>query len=459
MRTWLNNPAHLAPLASFRILFGALIVYSTLRFWANGWIASQYVDPTLLFPFYGCEWLPRPSETGMYLLFGGMAIGGIGVMLGLFYRYATALFFLCFTYVELMDRANYLNHYYFVTIIAAVLLFLPAGKMAAVDLRFQPENGRSQAPWWMVNMPRILITLLYFFAGLAKLQPEWLGEALPMRIWLPVHADMPLLGPMLDEPWVAYAFSWAGACFDLFVGFALWFKRTRLLAYVAVLAFHALTWALFPIGVFPLMMMVLTLVFFPASSHQKAFALLRLPLPSKGTYAFRPILSRVVGGFFVVFLSFQITYPFRYLLYPGDLLWNEEGYRFSWRVMLMEKAGNASFFVKDARYPGEKEVTLGSYLTPNQEKQLATQPDMLVYFAHWIAEEYAKQGVQSPKVRAEVWVSLNGDGSQLFIDPYVDLSKAQDSFQHQDWIIPRDSVITQDELHVRRAEMKQSHGW
>ena len=43
----------------------------------------------------------------------------------------------------------------------------------------------------------------------------------------------------------------------------------------------------------------------------------------------------------------QILIPFRSLIYPGELFWTEEGYRFSWRVMLMEKAGYASFKIVD----------------------------------------------------------------------------------------------------------------
>lgn len=459
MKAWLNRPVHLAPLAVFRILFGALALYSTLRFAAYGWIETLYIDPTLLFPFYGWEWLPRPSAMGMYALFAIMGVGALGTMLGWFYRWSIAAFWVCFTYVELLDRANYLNHYYFVTLVAAALILLPAAKMASIDVLRSPHKGKQAAPWWAVNFPRILITLLYFYAGIAKLQSEWLLDAMPMKMWLPVHADMPLIGGLLDEPWVAYAFSWAGAGFDLLVGFALWFKHLRKWAYVAVLCFHTVTWLLFPIGVFPLMMMVLTLVFFPASTHMKALRFLRIPLSDSGVYCFPKRSKHAVGWGFALLMLAQVLYPFRHALYPGDLFWNEEGYRFSWRVMLMEKAGNASFFVKDARYPGEQEVTLGTYLTPNQVKQLATQPDMLVYFAHWIGQEYASQGVHDPKVRAEVWVSLNGKGSQLFIEPYFNLMEAQDGFHHQDWVIPRDSVITQDALQLQRPQLKLARGW
>jgi hypothetical protein len=40
--------------------------------------------------------------------------------------------------------------------------------------------------------------------------------------------------------------------------------------------------------------------------------------------------------FISCFIAFQLLFPFRYLCYPNELFWTEE-FRFSWRVMLMEK--------------------------------------------------------------------------------------------------------------------------
>jgi hypothetical protein len=53
----------------------------------------------------------------------------------------------------------------------------------------------------------------------------------------------------------------------------------------------------------------------------------------------------------------SITVPFRYLCYPNELFWTEEGFRFSC-VMLMEKAGYATFKVKDA--VTKKEITINN---------------------------------------------------------------------------------------------------
>ena len=54
-------------------------------------------------------------------------------------------------------------------------------------------------------------------AGIAKLGSDWLIHAQPLKIWLARHADLPGIGPILDEPWLAHVASWAGAGFDLLV--------------------------------------------------------------------------------------------------------------------------------------------------------------------------------------------------------------------------------------------------
>jgi hypothetical protein len=89
----------------------------------------------------------------------------------------------------------------------------------------------------------------------------------------------------------------------------------------------------------------------------------------------------------------QLLLPFRFLLYPGKLYWTEEGYRFSWRVMLMEKGGTAVFHIKDpCNRCNRAEIDNTKYLTQMQETMMATQPDMILQYAHLLAAELQKPG-------------------------------------------------------------------
>jgi len=137
-----------------------------------------------------------------------------------------------------------------------------------------------------------------------------------------------------------------------------------------------------------------------------------------------------------VYVLLQMVLPFRYLLYPGTLFWTEEGYRFSWRVMLMEKWGTAFFYIKDPQTGRKGEVDNSKFLTPMQERMMATQPDMILQYAHYLGNEYAKRGIKNPIVTAECYVTLNGSGSRLYVDSSIDLSKQNENFFHKKWILP-----------------------
>ncbi|MES1160755.1 MAG: HTTM domain-containing protein, partial [Bacteroidota bacterium] len=127
---------------------------------------------------------------------------------------------------------------------------------------------------------------------------------------------------------------------------------------------------------------------------------------------------------------------FRFLLYPGSLYWTEEGYRFSWRVMLMEKSGTSFFYVKDPVTGRRGEVNNAKFLTPLQERMMATQPDMILQYAHYLHTVYTNKGVKDPIITVEDYVTLNGSGSRLYIDSTIDLARQQETFRPTTWILP-----------------------
>jgi hypothetical protein len=153
------------------------------------------------------------------------------------------------------------------------------------------------------------------------------------------------------------------------------------------------------------------------------------------TSSYTPALQPVLLIFFALHFMLQLFLPVRYLLYPGKLFWTEQGYRFSWRVMLMEKNGYTSFIVKDDA-GSIFSVNKSHYLTALQDKMMSTQPDMILQFAHFIADEYKKMRMRDPQVYVEAYVSVNGSRSRLFIDSTVDLARQQESFCNKKWILP-----------------------
>ncbi|NND88679.1 MAG: HTTM domain-containing protein [Flavobacteriaceae bacterium] len=447
VRTYLNTPTEAAPLAVFRIFFGVMMCFSLLRFWYNGWIEKLYIEPAFHFNYYGFEWVRAWGEY-TYLLFIICFIASLGVALGYRYRLSIVVFFLSFTYIELIDKTTYLNHYYFISCLSFLMMFLPAHHYFSLDAKLERIKASFYVQNWTIVAIKVFISIVYIYAGLAKLNSDWLIEAMPLKIWLPSKYDLPLLGDLMQQSWVHYAFSWTGMIYDLSIPILLWIPRTRWFAFIWVVIFHVLTRVLFPIGMFPFIMITSALIFFEAKFHHQILSLLsRIFNISKHKWDQRlktvhiPQLSFLQKYVVLLFIGFQLLFPWRYLAYPGELFWTEEGYRFSWRVMLMEKAGYAQFKVRDGVTGKEFLVDNTDFLTPLQEKQMSFQPDFIIEYAHYLGEHFEKQGHQNVEVFVESYVALNGRLSQPYIDPTINLMKVDDSFSPKEYILPFNDTI------------------
>lgn len=443
VNNYLTRTTHAAPLAVFRIGFGFMMVYSIVRFWAMGWIKTVYLDPTFHFTYYGFEWV-RPLGNYTYLLFFLCVIAALFIALGYKYRIATIVFFSCFTYIELMEKTTYLNHYYFISVVSFLMIFLPAQRYFSLDY-YASAKANATIPRYTTDSLKFLLAIVYFYAGLAKINSDWLLRAMPLKIWLPAKYDLPVLGTFLQQEWVHYAMSWSGMLYDLCIPFLLIYKRTRWFAFGLVVVFHVLTRILFPIGVFPFVMIVSALIFMDNGFHNRVIRGIRFMLKPISklwqpttTAQITPIKkpSNLAVYCIAGILLLQVIVPFRYLAYPGELFWTEEGYRFSWRVMLMEKMGNTQFKIVNKETGSAFYVNNSDFLNPYQEKQMSFQPDFILQYAHYLGDHFTSQGHKNVAVYATCYVALNGRNSQQFIDPTVNLYLIKESFQHKSWVLP-----------------------
>ena len=445
------RPVRAESAAAFRIAFGVLGLAAAVRFAANGWIGDLYIEPARRFAYSGFWWVVKPPEWGIYALFALIAIAAACVALRLLYRAAITAFFALFTYVELIDKTTYLNHYYLVSLLAALMMFLPLGGLASADAAIARRRGgrrgvsRGFISAWTVWALRAQVGAVYVFGGIAKLDSDWLLNAQPLRIWLRHSADLPLIGPALSETWVAYAMSWGGAAFDLsIVGFLLW-SRSRPFAYAALAAFHLATWALFPaIGMFPIIMICLSLIFFPPDWPSALWRRVRRRTAAESesaraspswSWSERLTARRKVGLAVVIAVALlQIAVPLRHFAYPGDARWNEDGARFSWRVMLTERTGHVRFRARDAATGEEWLEYPDDYLTPLQAERMAHQPDMILATARMIAERWRGEG-RAVEVRADAFVTVNGRRAARFVDPETDLASVQPGVLPKRWVL------------------------
>ncbi len=429
-------------------MFGLLGLIVVVRFAAHGWISRIYLEPAHHLSYYGFGWVQAWPGWGIYLHFALLGLASLGVATGYRYRLSITAFFGLFTYIELIDRTTYLNHYYLVSLLSFIMIWLPMGRAWALDSK--KGLGSSVAP----EIPRAVLWLLmaqvglvYFFAGVAKLNPDWLFQAQPLRIWLYNSADIPFLGPFLREAWVAYAFSWGGMIFDLTIaGWLLW-SRSRPFAYGMLVVFHAATALLFPsIGMFPWIMIAVALIFFGPDWPRRAICNVRNTLgPTRRSNSDIPKPNRerrhitwqtksvVLLG--VVFLAIQIALPLRHFAYPGNVHWAEEGYLFSWRVMLTEKKGHVLFRVRALGESREWLVYPDAYLTPGQVERMSYQPDLILATAHIIRDDWVSRGYSPVQVYSDAYASWNGRPAARLIDPSMDLAEVGRVLGPRDWVL------------------------
>lgn len=451
----LFRPVDNASLVAFRIFFGALMFASVVRFWAYGWIRDIYIAPAFHFHWLGFSWLDPWPGLGMYVHFAILGLASVCIMLGLFYRLATVIFFFTFTYVELLEKATYLNHYYLISLLGLLMIFMPLHRSFSIDAWRQPSLRCDTAPAWVLWLLRFQIGVVYFFAGVAKLGPDWLLRGEPLGIWLAAHTNIPLVGPWLAERWVARGASFFGAAFDLSVVFFLLHDRTRKWAYVLVVVFHAITGYLFPIGIFPWVMSFSALIFFPADWPR----LLLAKIPRFASWGQKdspqnaPVDYDVVGKgswirrlgltFLGIYILLQVLIPLRRFLYPGNTAWTEEGFRFAWRVMLVEKVGFVEYRVRDVKTGRETILDPARYLSPLQLKMMAVSPDMILEMAQFIARDEKKRG-KDVEVRADAFVTMNGRPSRRLVDLNTNLALEEDSIWPKRWILPMDESSSKD---------------
>ncbi|MBZ0233429.1 MAG: HTTM domain-containing protein, partial [Deltaproteobacteria bacterium] len=260
-----HRPVDIASLAAFRIIFGLVMFGGIVRFLFTGWIEAMYGQPRFFFHYPGFDWVEPWSVTGMYVHYGVLAGLALAIAAGAWHRVVTPLFVLGFAYTQLLDVTNYLNHHYLVVLLGTLLAVLPAHRAWSVDAWRDPSLRADRVPAWVVWLLRFQVGVVYVFAGLAKAQPDWLLHAQPLNVWMSARTDTPLVGPWLDERWLAYAMSWGGFLFDATIVLWLSWRRTRLPAYLVLCGFHAAVGYFFNIGMFPFIMTTSALVFFSPS--------------------------------------------------------------------------------------------------------------------------------------------------------------------------------------------------
>jgi vitamin K-dependent gamma-carboxylase len=317
------------------------------------------------------------------------------------------------------------------------LIFLPAHRAWSVDAWRKPGLRLNAVPAWTLNLLRFQVGIVYFFAGVAKLNADWLFRAEPLGIWLAARGDLPVIGHWLGQHWVAFGASWFGAAFDLSIVFFLLWKRSRALAYLAVIFFHLMTLLLFNIGMFPWVMLVAATVFFapdwarkfiPFANIQHRTSNIQPPTHLVPTARTQPALLAALG----VYAAIQLALPLRSFFHTTPAGWSYAGFNCAWRVMIVEKTGYVEFNAFDPVSDRRWSISTEDYLTPRQEALMAQDPDLIHQMARHLAADLESRGFKQIQIHADAFATLNGRPSQRLIDPNVNLAARVP----ERWIVP-----------------------
>jgi hypothetical protein len=436
-------PIDIAWLVYFRIAFGALMSLEAARYLLHGHVTRYYVEPEYLFTYLGFDWVRPWPGYGMYIHVALLGVFAFAMAAGFLYRISSALFFLAFTYVFLLDKARYLNHFYLIALLGFLMVILPAHRAVSLDAARHPAIRSATVPAWTLWLVRTQLGLVYFYAGVAKLNGDWL-HAEPMLHWLQGRSGYPVLGPLLAQDWLAWVMSYGAVLLDLLAAPLLLWRRTRPWTFAIAVFFHIANTFLFSIGIFPWLMIAATLIFFPPGWPRR-IPVLRSALQSEelagGGAPSAPARPRLTIAFLCLYLAVQVLVPLRHLLYPGNVAWTEEGHRFSWRMKLRSKDGWIRFLVTDLDTGRSWTVNPEDELSSRQARKMAGVPDMVIQYAHHIAERERAAGRPRVRVQARSRVSLNGRRPQLIVDPEADLAAEPRSLLPARWILPLEEPL------------------
>lgn len=425
------TPVNNSPLIVFRILFGAIMLMEFGKSIARGWVDEVYIRAPFRFTFIGFEFLQHMNGEKMYWYFGAGCLVSVMVALGLFYRYSSFLLAILWTGVYFSQKAHYNNHFYLMVIICWMMFIVPAHRRASLDVKLGLVKPTNECYRWCIQLFIIQIAIVYTYAAIAKLYPDWLN-ALPAKIWFANKQKHHYFGYLFQQEWFAYFVSYSGIVFDFLIVPMLLWRRTRVLAVIAMLIFHQFNKLTFGIGVFPYLAMSLNVFFFPGKTFDNTVGIETQPFP----YPVWTITQqRNITIIFSLYIIWQILTPFRHHLYKGDVVWTEEGHRMAWRMMLRSKKGDAVFMVKDKNSDSNWAVYPEDHMLRYQARNVATKPDFIWQFARRLKHKYKREGYDVA-VYVQSMCSVNGRPKRLLIDPNVDIAAAEwKHFSHNEWVL------------------------
>lgn len=299
-----------SPLIVFRIFFGLLIACESFGAIMTGWVKKVLIEPQFTFSFIGLEWLQPLPNNLMYGYFVLMGILGIFIMLGLKYTYSIITYTFLWAGVYFMQKSSYNNHYYLLLLISFCMIFLPANKYKSLDVKFGFIEDKQTMPKWVSLLFITQILIVYFYASIAKIYPDWLDGTFTRNL-LQGTTTRPFFLELFSQKWFYMFIAYTGIVFDLLIVPLFLFKKTRTIALICSVIFHTFNAIVLQIGIFPFFALTFILFFYEPETIRKIF-LKDKPISNHEKLDFST--SKVFKYLFIPYTIIQIALPLKHLL-------------------------------------------------------------------------------------------------------------------------------------------------
>ncbi|XP_062913193.1 vitamin K-dependent gamma-carboxylase isoform X1 [Mobula hypostoma] len=460
----LNRPTDPASLGVFRLLFGLLMTLDIPQERGLSSLDHKYFDELVVCRFPLFNFLKPLPLDWMYVVFVTMWLGAIGIMLGCFYRLSCLMFLVPYWYNFFLDKTAWNNHSYLYGLIGFQLTLMDANRYWSIDGLRNPRKRNAQVPLWNYTLLRIQIFIVYFIAGVKKLDADWV-EGYSMN-QLAQHWLFDPFKLVLSEELVSLlVVHGGGLMLDLSAGYLLFFDVTRPYAIFFVTYFHCMNSQLFNIGMFSYTMLATSPLFcypdWPRSFIRKFPSFLRTLLPltdppqpsdscvppieerdrrgrsqqRTGTETPLTLRQRLGAVFVVIYVAEQFFLPHSHFITQGYNNWTNGLYGYSWDMMVHSRSHQHVKITYKDGVTGEV-----GYLNPGvwtQSRRWKDHADMLKQYSSCLAQELRRYNVVDPELYFDVWVSINDRFQQRLFDPRVDVVTAEWSpFKKTSWLMP-----------------------
>ncbi|MGB0429968.1 MAG: HTTM domain-containing protein [Bacteroidia bacterium] len=432
LNLWFFKPVDNSPLVIFRALFGFLLFAEAFGAIITGWVKTVFVTSKMTIPFLGFDWLAQIIHgPTAYFWYAAMAILGLMVMIGYKYKWSVGLYGVLWWSVYLSQKSHYNNHYYLMVVLCFLMLLLPAHRAFSID-SIKSKVRSHITPNWVYIVLIGLFWIVYSYASVNKIYEDWLN-AVPISIWFKQKSHYWLIGPLLKQQWMPWLIAYGGIVFDGLIIPALLWRKTRIWAFALNLIFHLFNSAVFQIGVFPYLMIAITVLFFEPETIRSLFLKSKPAIDKLNTKNYKTNSTITIA--ILAFLLMNILLPLRHNLFEGNVDYTEEGHRMSWRMMLRSKGGNIHFYVRDPITRKKERVELSNYLSNKQRNTLATHPDAVYWFVQKLKSECANKGIDEPIITARCRVRVNKQAYFFQFDQNLNLAEVEWShFKHNEWV-------------------------